>query len=235
MSYPKSPCCFVFAILIVLGGLVQPGQAQQAGDPSRASGATPTEKWLEAHRDPHQKRYFGQPIDLSLRNADLVETLRSFAELGRFNLIIQPGIGGTVTVELKQVPWDQALEQILKINNLSMEITGSKVNVSPRRSARPQAAGFDLVTVRLKPVYADPEVIATALDRPQAGVPSPGGTVRAEGSSLVIRATREALQEFARVLSYIDLPSAADEDPDDLARRCIELWNRQVPDRPITR
>ncbi len=223
-SYPP-----VGILLLLLGGLVQPAQAQQAAQ----RGATPTELWLDAHRDPHQKRYFGQPIDLSLRNADLVETLRSFAELGRFNLVIQPGVKGTVTVELKQVPWDQALEQILKINNLSMEITGAKVNVARRAGARPQAAGFDLVTVRLEPVHADPAVIARALDRPGAGVPSPGGTVRANGPSLVIRATREALQDFARVLSYVDVPAAADEDPENLARRCVELWNQLVPERPI--
>lgn len=73
----------------------------------------------------HQERqYFGEPIDMSLRDADLVETLRAFAEIGGLNLIIDPEVKGTVTVELKGVPWDQALEQILKINGLGMEVSG---------------------------------------------------------------------------------------------------------------
>ena len=124
----------VFPILIlILAGLGQPAQARQADD------KTATELWLDAHREPDQKRYFGEPIDLSLKNADLVETLRSFAEIGRFNLIIQPGVKGTVTVELKGVPWDQALEQILKINNLGMEISGGDVDVGRRSVDRYRA------------------------------------------------------------------------------------------------
>ena len=228
MSYPRITIYLIVALLLLtLGTLEPPVQAQQAG-----SSASPTELWLEAHRDPHQKRYFGEPIDLSLKKADLVETLRSFAEVGRFNLIIQPGVQGTVTVELKQVPWDQALEQILRINNLGMEIVGGRVNVAPR-GGRLQATGFELVTVRLEPVYADPAVIARALDRPAAGVPSPGGALRAEGRSLVIRDTRRGLKDFARVLSYVDVPAAADEAPESLARRAVELWNQHVPERPI--
>ncbi len=216
-------------LLLLLGGFGQPAPAQQAGE---ASGS-PTELWLDAHRDPHQKRYFGEPIDLSLKNADLVEVLRSFAEVGRFNLIIQPGVQGKVTVELKQVPWDQALEQILKINNLAMEITGARVDVAPRGAGRARTTGFALVTVRLDPVHADPAVIARALDRPDAGVPSAGGALRAEGPSLIIRDTRQGLRDFARVLSHVDAPEAADEDPESLARRCVELWNEHVPRRPI--
>ncbi len=215
---------FGFALLLLFTGY--PAQAQETAE------KTPGELWLDAQRDPHQKRYFGEPIDLSLKDADLVEILRSFAEIGRFNLIIQPGVQGKVTVELKQVPWDQALEQILKISGLAMEITGGRVSVD-RRTGRPQAAGFDLVAVRLKPVHADPRVIARALSHPAAGVPSPAGILRAEGDSLVIRDTRAGLRDFARVLSYIDIPPAADEDPESLARRCVELWNRHVPNRPL--
>ncbi len=196
------------------------------------NGEDPTEQWLDAHRDPDQKQYFGEPIDLSLKDADLVDVLRSFAEIGRFNLIVQPGVEGTVTVELKQVPWDQALEAILKINGLGMEITGGKINVAPR-GGRAQAVSFELITVRLEPVHADAQVIARALNHPEAGVPSPGGVLRAEGGTLVIRDTREALRDFARVLSYVDVPLAAQENPEDLAARIFELWNRLVPERPI--
>ncbi len=239
----RSP--LIFAVLGLFVGLGQPILAQRGEK-------TPTERWLDAHRDPNgvpfaplrgdEKRYFGEPIDLSLKDADLVEVLRSFAEIGRFNLIIQPGVRGKVTVELKQVPWDQALEQILKLNGLAMEITGGRVDVGPRTGGRGQTTGFDLLTVRLEPVHADPAVIARALNRPAAGVApearrrnilSAGGALRADGDSLVIRESRSGLRDFARVLSYIDVPSAADESAEALARRGVELWNRHVPNRPI--
>ena len=216
-------------LILLFVCLVQSAGAQQAG------GKTATELWLDAHRDPHEKKYFGALIDLSLRDADLIETLRSFAEIGRFNLVIQPGVQGKVTVELKRVPWDQALEQILKIHGLGLEITGGEVSVDRRSSKRYRNAGFALVTVRLDPVYADAGVIARAFNRPAEGVPSGGGAIRADGDTLVIRDTRDALMRFARVLRHVDVPPAANESQEALARRCVELWNRHVPERPIGR
>ena len=77
----------LIAILLAAGGAA-------AADEIRTSG----ERWLEADRNPRQTKYYGEPISLSLRNADLVEVLRSFAEIGGFNMIIQPEVKGTVTV-----------------------------------------------------------------------------------------------------------------------------------------
>ncbi|MCP3958450.1 MAG: hypothetical protein GY719_11405 [bacterium] len=204
-----------------------------AGTAMAGEGRTPGEKWIEAHRSPHQKQYYGEPINLSLKDADLVEVLRSFAEIGGFNLIIQPGIQGKVTVELKGVPWDQALEAILKINGLGMEITGGKVNVGASSATSVRSLAGDMVTVRLEPRYADAAVVAKALYHPAAGVPSPGGTIHAEAGKLTIRDTRPMLLYFSRVLTEIDVPEAASEDPRALAWRCVELWNRLVPGQPI--
>ena len=215
----------ILTTLLLLGGLAG-GHVAADEDEAKSSG----ELWIENHRDPYQKKYFGEPINLSLRNADLVEVLRTFAEIGDFNLIISPAVSGTVTVELKGVPWDQALEQILKINRLGMEITGGRVEVAPGNSSRVFAS---MVTVSLELRYADAEVVARALRRPAAGVPSPGGKIKAEGAKLTIRDTRAALERFGKVLTYIDVPSAAGEDPESLEGRCVAEWNRRVPDRPI--
>jgi type II secretory pathway component HofQ len=67
----------------------------------------------------------GEPITLSLKNADLVEVLRSFAKLVDVNFFIDPKVQGRVTVELKEVPWDQALYVILKTQGLGVEISGN--------------------------------------------------------------------------------------------------------------
>ena len=72
------------------------------------------------------------PISMSLKDADLIEVLRSFAKMGDFNMVIDPAVSGKVTVELKNVPWDQALEQVLKINGLGMEISESHISIGPR-------------------------------------------------------------------------------------------------------
>lgn len=72
-----------------------------------------------------------QTISLSLREADLVEVLRSFARLGGFNLVIDPTVKGTVTVELKDVRWELALAVILRTHGLAAEIDGRVVAIRP--------------------------------------------------------------------------------------------------------
>ena len=208
----------LIAILLLAGGTATADESPDS-----------VELWLEAHRSPDQTKYFGQPIDLSLRDADLVEVLRSFAEIGGFNMVIQPGIHGKVTVELKGVPWDQALEQILKINNLGMEVTGGRVDVGARSERTVESLAASMLTVSLELKHADPAVVARALSRPAAGVPSPGGAIRAEDGKLVIRDTRPMLLLFGEVLADVDVPAAAGEGAVSLARRCVEAWDQLAP------
>lgn len=74
----------------------------------------------------------GFPISVSLRDAPLPEVLRAFAQIARFNLVLDPRIPQQgVTVELKGVPWDQALHLILKTHGLAAEVDGRLWLVEP--------------------------------------------------------------------------------------------------------
>lgn len=97
------------AITIGSSGLVQLGQGPTGQGPWR-----------------------GAPISLSLRGAPLPEVLRAFAQLGGFNLILDPRVPPEpVTVELKDVPWDLALYVILKTHGLGAEVDGELWLVAP--------------------------------------------------------------------------------------------------------
>lgn len=78
-----------------------------------------------------QGRWKGFPISLSLRDAPLPEVLRTFARLAHFNLVLDPRVQGSVTVELENVPWDQALYVILKTHGLGAEIDGRLWLIAP--------------------------------------------------------------------------------------------------------
>ena len=67
----------------------------------------------------------GERISLSLKDADLAEVLRSFARLAGFNLVLDPSVRGSVTVELRDVPWEQALEVILRTHGLAVDGDGA--------------------------------------------------------------------------------------------------------------
>ena len=74
-------------------------------------------------------RYVGEPISLDLKDADLRDVLLTFSRLARLNMVIDPDVRGSVTVRLENVPWDQALDVILKVNGLGYVLEGTIVRV----------------------------------------------------------------------------------------------------------
>ena len=78
-----------------------------------------------------QKQYTGTPYDFDFQGADLRMVLRSFAQLSGLNLVIDPAVDGTVDIKLTQVPWDQALDVILKSSKLTYVTEGTVVRILP--------------------------------------------------------------------------------------------------------
>lgn len=74
-------------------------------------------------------RYTGEPISLDLKDADVRDVLLTFSKLARLNMVIDPDVRGSVTVRLENVPWDQALDVILKVNGLGYVLEGNIVRV----------------------------------------------------------------------------------------------------------
>jgi type IV pilus assembly protein PilQ len=75
------------------------------------------------------RRYTGEPISLDLKDADIRDVLLTFSRLARLNMVIDPDVRGSVTVRLEDVPWDQALEVILKVNGLGYVLDGNIARV----------------------------------------------------------------------------------------------------------
>src|SRR5205823_4552312 len=88
----------------------QPGVKAPIGKPVDVSPpSTPLQGLAQRNAGLNQKdkQYFGEPIDLKVTNADVTDVLRTFAQISGLNVIVQPGVTGTVTAELENVPWDQ--------------------------------------------------------------------------------------------------------------------------------
>ena len=86
------------------------------------------------HGPAGQGRWRGFPISVSLRDAPVTEVLRTFAKLAGFNLLIDSRVQGTVTCELENVPWDQALYVILETQHLAAEVDGRVWMIAPSDS-----------------------------------------------------------------------------------------------------
>ena len=77
------------------------------------------------------RAYSGHPVSLDFQGADLRSVLRTFSEISGLNLVIDPAVQGTVDVTLRDVPWDQALDNILRSNKLGYVVDGTIVRVAP--------------------------------------------------------------------------------------------------------
>lgn len=78
-----------------------------------------------------KREYAGSPVSMSFQSADLRSVLRTFAEISGLNIVIDPQVEGRVEVALVDVPWDQALDIILRANRLGYELDGSVLRVAP--------------------------------------------------------------------------------------------------------
>jgi type IV pilus assembly protein PilQ len=77
------------------------------------------------------RQYTGTPVSFDFEDSDLRVVLRLFSQLSGLNMIIDPQVQGRVNVVLTDVPWDQALEQILRSNKLGYTVDGNIMRIAP--------------------------------------------------------------------------------------------------------
>src|SRR5262249_5687119 len=75
--------------------------------------------------------YTGRRIDLDFKDADIHNILRLLSDVGQVNIITSDDVKGTITIRMRDVPWDQALEVILKSKGLGMQREGNLIRVAP--------------------------------------------------------------------------------------------------------
>ncbi len=163
-----------------------------------------------------EKTYAGELMTLTVKDADIKDILRVFAEISGLNVVVQPGVTGSVTVELRQVPWDQALEQILKINSLGYELEGNIMRVAPlgklreeaeeaQRLKAAQSLAIPLRTVIQRVSYANAQELANILGR---SVLSQRGSVIVDGrtNTLIVKELPDYMDTVIALIENLDTP-----------------------------
>jgi type IV pilus assembly protein PilQ len=77
-------------------------------------------------------RYSGRRIDLDFKDADIHNILRLLSEVGNVNVVTADDVSGTITIKMRAVPWDQALDVILTSKGLGMVRRGNLIRVAPQ-------------------------------------------------------------------------------------------------------
>ena len=162
------------------------------------------------------QRYTGDPVSLDFQGADLRAVLRTFSEISGLNVVIDPTIQGTVDVALRDVPWDQALDVILRANQLGYIIDGTIVRIAPltaladeesqrRQLAEEQALAGELQVLTRSLSYARAEDLQQLLIET---VLSQRGSLQfdARTNTIIINDLQERLEHADALLTTLDRP-----------------------------
>jgi type IV pilus assembly protein PilQ len=165
-----------------------------------------------------ERQFTGHPVSLDFQGVDLRAVLRTFAEITGLNLVIDPAVQGTVDVALREVPWDQALDTILRANQLGYTVEGNIVRIAPlsklreeqeetRKLAEARALSGDLQMLTRTLSYAKAEELTQLLTR--AGLTQRGSIqVDRRTNTLIIRDLPGGLDAASQLITTLDRPQA---------------------------
>ncbi len=112
--------------------------APSAVQPVVASPA-PVAQAPAASSTPPVGKYSGEPISVNLKDVDLRDFFRLIHEISGLNVVVDPGVKGNLTIVLDDVPWDQALDIVLKNNDLDKQLDGNVLRLATKETLRKEA------------------------------------------------------------------------------------------------
>ncbi len=185
--------------------LPQAAVAQEEGGADEKGGA------INMEDEPVQ--YTGKKINLDFKEVDILDILRLMSDISKLNIIAGDDVKGTVTVRLVDIPWDEALDVILKSKSLGKERFGNIIRVATVRTMQREKEEelakknaqkkLEPVKVRLVPVnyaMADklvPQIKELLTDR---------GTVSYDQRTnvLIVKDVEEILDKSEQLVDYLD-------------------------------
>lgn len=190
-----------------------------AAPPAPAPG-TKADQLNEFLRSQNTQRFVGKPINLQLRDADLVDVFRLIGETSGFNIVVGDDVKGHVTLSLSNVPWDQALDMILRTNKLGAERNNnilriaSLENLVQERNQQLQAKlAVEASAPRMTRVFQVSYANLTELQKVLVSFGSGPGSASGGASSAMVQAdartntiiVRDTLENIEKMKKLIEL------------------------------
>ncbi len=178
--------------------------------------AIPIEPAPMVQAEAAKPHFTGEPISVNLKDLDLKDFFRLIHEISGLNIIVDPQISGTVTMVLIDVPWDQALDIVLKNNGLGSQLEGNVLRIArldtlkreqeeQRELAQARAEAVDPVTVTRTLSYAKASDLEQTLRR---FLSSRGEIIRDDRTNtLIIRDIPQVIPEVDNLIQQIDRKS----------------------------
>ncbi|HEX5125149.1 MAG TPA: type IV pilus secretin PilQ family protein, partial [Rhodocyclaceae bacterium] len=167
----------------------------------------------------NRQKYAGEKLSLNFQNIDVRSVLQVIADFTNFNIITSDTVTGALTLRLKDVPWDQALDIILQAKGLDMRKNGNVIWIAPRDElaarekleleSKSQISDLEpLRTESFQINYHKAKAINDFLTKKDNTMLSKRGTVVADERSnkLFVTDVPERLEELRRLIGEIDVP-----------------------------
>jgi type IV pilus assembly protein PilQ len=190
-----------------------PAAMVEQAPPATSIAGTTTEVQTE------ERRFTGEPISMELKDSDIKDVLRSFAKITGLNIVVDPDVSGSVTVNLENVPWDQCLDIVLRINRLDYVVENNVLRVAKieRLTQEKQAlaalreqdeASKPMRTVTKALSYAKAKEVKDVLTS-QGFILSARGTVVVDDrtNQLIIRDITDRLEGVLALIDNLDQPN----------------------------
>ncbi|MDO6563039.1 type IV pilus secretin PilQ [Amphritea sp. 1_MG-2023] len=159
--------------------------------------------------------YNGERIDLDFQNVEVRSVLQILAEVAEMNLVVSDNVGGNITLRLKNVPWDQALDLILNTNKLDKRemgnvlLIGTAEEISERERIELESSKQveELAPLRTEFIQVDFRKASDMVSRlNEAKLISERGLILADDETnvLMVRETASRMEEIRSTLRRFD-------------------------------
>ena len=163
--------------------------------------------------------FSGRTISLNFQDISVRTVLQIIADYNEFNLITSDTVTGNITLRLDGVPWDQALDIILKVKGLDKRMEGNILMVAPSdelaareaRNLQAQQQVEELAPLYSEYVqinYAKATEFADLIKNDDTSILSPRGSVSVDErtNTLLIRDTAKSIEDIKRMVNVLDIP-----------------------------
>jgi type IV pilus assembly protein PilQ len=168
------------------------------------------------------KEYEGQRLTLNFQDIETRAVLQLLAETSGRNIVVSDTVQGNVTLRLRNVPWDQALDIVMTTKGLDMRQNGNVIIVAPAEEiAARETADLEAkqAIAELEPLYSeflqvnyakasDLASLISGSDSNSNSMMSDRGSIAVDDrtNTLLVQDTAERLQDIRRLVSTLDVP-----------------------------
>jgi type IV pilus assembly protein PilQ len=170
--------------------------------------------------DAVKPKYKGQPITLDFQNADIQNVLRIIADVSGLNIVTSDDVKGQISIRLKDIPWDQALDVILESRDLSKMELGNVVRIAPAEkikaaqdriiaSQKTEEQMEPLITTVLPINFSKSTEMINLLKGKEVGILSERGSIVADSRTnvLIVKDIKRNVDAVAAMVKRLDKPT----------------------------